>query len=68
MDKPIILEIKETEDNFIKLINDSNLPAFFLIRIIEKLYKELQPLEQNEISKVKEQYSLKFKEEKSKKG
>ena len=54
--KPIILKIKELGNQIIELINNSELPAFFLIRIVEKVYKELQPLELQELKLAQEEY------------
>ena len=47
--KPIILTIKEIEDKIIDIINNSGLPAFYLLRIIRSIEKDLIPLEKEEL-------------------
>lgn len=56
MEKPAILKYKETEEKLLEIINKSELPAFVLLRIIEKLYNELALIEQNDFSLAKQNY------------
>lgn len=58
-DKPIILVIKDIEEELVKIINDSKLPAFFLRRILYKLYKELEKVENDEIIYAQEHFKNK---------
>ena len=64
-DKPIILAIKEMEDNIIKIINESGIPAFFINRIFERIGGVLKAMSDEELKKVSEEY---YKEEKVKDG
>lgn len=56
MEKPTILKLKETESQIIKILNMSEIPAFVLKPMIEKIYRELEVLEQQEYEKEKEKY------------
>ena len=47
--KPMILSIKEVEDKIIDIINNSGLPAFYLLRIVRSIEKDLNPLEKEEL-------------------
>ena len=47
--KPMILSIKEVEDKIIDIINNSGLPAFYLLRIIRSIEKDLNLLEKEEL-------------------
>lgn len=44
----IILMKKEFEEKLVKLINESNLPAFILKPIIKDLFEQLNVLEQQQ--------------------
>lgn len=55
--KPIILQIKETESEIIKLINKSGLPAFFLRYILDRIEKDLVLLENTELATAAQKYS-----------
>lgn len=56
MEKPTILKLKETESQIIEILNMSEIPAFVLKPMIEKIYRELEVLEQQEYEKEKEKY------------
>ena len=59
MDKPIILKIKDTEESIINTINKSELPAFLLRPIVEKIFNQLVQNEKNEvITNKKERWQL----------
>ena len=64
MDKPLIILIQETETKMLSLINESKLPAFFLVRIFEKYLTELKNIANDELAKTKEQYENKNKKTK----
>lgn len=58
----VILIKKEFEEKLVKLINESNLPAFILKPIIKDLFEQLNILEQQQL----EQAQRNKKEEKEK--
>lgn len=47
-DRPLVLKVKEAENRIIATINNSQLPAFIMKPIIEKVYNQLINLEQEE--------------------
>lgn len=57
----LILKKKEFEEELVKLINSSNLPAFILKPVIKDLFEQLNVLEQQQLEQAK-----KIKEEKDK--
>jgi len=61
--KPAIIKFKETEQRLIEIINNSGLPAFILVSMVEKILVKLQELEQQDLQKETEEYN-KSKEEK----
>ena len=56
MEKPTILKLKETEEKIIQIINSSDVPAFVLKPMIEKICRQLEILEEQEYLKEKENY------------
>lgn len=63
MEKPFTIKVQETEQEIIKVINNSNLPAYVLKTIFQNLYNQLEEIDNKEMQKYAE--SLK---NKSKKG
>lgn len=63
MGKPFTIKVQETEQEFIKIINESSLPAYVLKIIFQNLYNQLEEIDNKEMEKYAE--SLK---NKSKKG
>ena len=61
MQKPFSLMIKETEEEIIKTINNSNIPIFCLKQVLSNLYNQLDDLEKKEIEEY--QKSLEDKKE-----
>lgn len=55
-DKPTIIKLKETEEKIINLLNSSDIPAFVLKPMVEKIYRQLEILEQQEYEKEKQSY------------
>ena len=51
IDKPILLKLRELEEEIIKLINSSEIPAFILKPSIEKVYRQLELIEIQDFSK-----------------
>ncbi len=54
MDKPVILEIKEIEDKIIQILNEYDVPAFFLVRSLKNILNELEKKENYELQYLKE--------------
>jgi hypothetical protein len=55
MNKPFTLIVKETEEKIVETINNSNLPAYVLKKILQDLFQQLEIAEQNEIEKYNEE-------------
>lgn len=56
-DKPMILAIKETEEEIVKIISKAGLPAFFLRYILDRIEKDLILIEQNELDVALKKYN-----------
>lgn len=56
--KPLIIKVKETEDEIVKIINSSGIPAFIIKPSIEKILTQLNQLEQKEFLDAKRDYSV----------
>lgn len=65
MEKPTIIKLKEIEEEIINIINSSNVPPFVLKPTIEKIYRQLEILEQQEYETEKENYENSLKEKES---
>lgn len=59
----LILKKKEFEEELVKLINSSNLPAFILKPIIKDLFEQLSVLEQQQLEQAQKMKKEKDKEE-----
>ena len=46
MEKPFTIKVKDFSESFINLINSSNLPVYVLKNEIEKVYAELNHLDE----------------------
>lgn len=57
MEKPFTIKTKEFSENLIKLVNSSNLPVYVLKNEIEKVYAELNRIDEEEIIKYNENLS-----------
>ena len=57
MEKPFTIKINEFSENLIKLVNSSKLPVYVLKNEIEKVYAELNRIDEEEISKYNENLS-----------
>ena len=62
IEKPAILQLKETEEKIINVINTFGLPAFVIKPCLEKIYRQVEILELQELEKEKELYENKLKE------
>ncbi len=54
MDKPLSLKAREFESKIVEEVNKSELPAFCLKQILEKLYSQLTQIENQEIKDYQE--------------
>lgn len=54
MEKPFTIRIKEFSEKLIEEINSSNLPVYVLKNEIEKIYAELNRIDEEEIKKYNE--------------
>jgi len=66
LEKPFSLRIKEFSEKIINLINSSSLPVYVIKNELEKVYTELNRLDEEEINKYFEN-SKKIKERNDKK-
>ncbi len=58
--KPTILIVEETRQAIIKLINDSNLPAFIIEPILREIYNEVHDAKVSEYKSQKQSYEEKL--------
>lgn len=56
MDKPATLLQREFKDNLVKIINESKLPAFVLVPIMEQALAEVKDIEQKQYEADKAAY------------
>lgn len=68
MEKPFTIRIKEFSEKLIEEINSSKLPVYVLKTEIEKIYAELNRIDEEEINKYNESLSNKNNQKNSKKG
>lgn len=54
LQKPFSLIVSTTEENLVNIINQSNLPAYCLKIILERIYNKLEQLDKEEIEKYNE--------------
>lgn len=68
MEKPFTIRIKELEEKLIEEINFSKLPVYVLKNEIEKIYAELNRIDEEEINKYNESLLNENNQENSEKG
>lgn len=68
MEKPFTIRIKEFSEKLIEEINSSKLPVYVLKTEIEKIYAELNRIDEEEINKYNESLLNENNQENSKKG
>lgn len=68
MEKPFTIKIKEFSEKLIELVNSSKLPVYVLKSEIEKVYAELNRIDDEEINKYNESLSNENNQKNSKKG
>ena len=68
MEKPFTIKVKDFSESFINLINSSNLPVYVLKNEIEKVYAELNHLDEEELNKYNESLLNENNQKNSKKG
>ena len=60
MQKPFSLIISETEQKIVNVINESNIPAYCIKNILEKIYNQVNIIDQEETERyLKESEALK---------
>lgn len=55
--KPFSLQVQETEAKLVGIINTSNLPAYALKTILQRIYQQLEDIEQKEIDQYHQEQS-----------
>lgn len=68
MEKPFTIRIKEFSEKLIEEINSSKLPVYVLKNEIEKIYAELNRIDDEEINKYNESLSNENNQKSQKKG
>lgn len=68
MEKPLTIRIKEFSEKLIEEINSSKLPVYVLKAEIEKIYAELNRIDEEEINKYNESLLNENNQKSSKKG
>ena len=56
MTKPIELAVHEFNQSLIKLVNESNLPAFIIAQSLQGVMYEVNKIAEDNLQKAKEQY------------
>lgn len=60
IEKPLIMILGETEEKIVRSINESNLPAFILKPMLERILNQIQYLEQHEKEEAMRIYNQKL--------
>ncbi|MCI8670959.1 MAG: hypothetical protein HFI36_02840 [Bacilli bacterium] len=68
MNKPLQMRLLEFDESLIKLINESEIPAFILKISIEKILKQLEIIERKQLEISIKEYEKYLKEESEKDG
>lgn len=66
MNKPFTLQIQETEQKIVEIINNSQLPAYVLKNILQGIYAEIERVDNEEIAKYNEEQEKSQKKESDK--
>lgn len=62
MEKPLTVARQEFAENIVEVINNSGLPAFVMLEIVQSCERELNKLSQQQYEKDKEKYEKSDKE------
>ena len=65
MNKPFTLQVQETEEQLVKTLNNSNLPAYVLKQILKELYQQIEQIELKEIETYNQEQEKKPKKKES---
>lgn len=49
MEEPFTLRVQETEEQLVKILNESKIPALVLKNILQNLFNQLSEIEKNEV-------------------
>lgn len=66
MNKPFTIQIQETEQKIVEIINNSQLPAYVLKNILQGIYAEIDRVDNEEIAKYNEEQEKSQKKESDK--
>lgn len=66
MNKPFTMQIQETEQKIVEIINNSQLPAYVLKNILQGIYAEIDRVDNEEIAKYNEEQEKSQKKESDK--
>lgn len=66
MNKPFTMQIEETEQKIVEIINNSQLPAYVLKSILQGIYAEIDRVDNEEIAKYNEEQKKSQKKESDK--
>lgn len=50
MEKPLTIKVKEVEEQIIKVINESGLPPFILLQIMNGITSQIQEIDTKEVN------------------
>ena len=64
--KPFTIQVQETEQGIIDVINKSNLPVYVLKTMLQDVYQQLENIEQQEIEKYQQEQAKNKKEKATK--
>lgn len=63
MNKPFTIQVQETEQKIVEVINSSQLPVYVIKKILERIYTEAEKIENEEINQYNEQENIKKEKE-----
>ena len=66
MNKPFTMRIQEAEQKIVEIINNSQLPAYVLKNILQRIYEEVERVDNEEITKYNEEQEKSQKKESDK--
>ena len=66
MNKPFTMQIQETEQKIVEIINNSQLPAYVLKNVLQGIYAEIDRVDNEEIAKYNKEQEKSQKKESDK--
>ena len=49
MEKPLTIQVQEIGEKISNIINEANLPAYVLKKILEEIYQQIETIDQQQI-------------------